>query len=94
MAKVDLKKELDSYRAPHGEFRVVDVPPSQYLMVDGHGYRRAGAHHQVEGQVGMSRTGAELAGIGQQVVGDVRSGCPAGPLQIVGNGLPVQILGG
>jgi len=37
MAKVDLKKELDSYRARHGEFRVVDVRPAQYLMVDGHG---------------------------------------------------------
>jgi len=35
--KVDLKKELDSYRARHGGFRIVDVPPAQYLMVDGHG---------------------------------------------------------
>lgn len=35
--KVDLKKELDSYRARHGEFRVLDVPPAQYLMIDGHG---------------------------------------------------------
>lgn len=35
--KLDLKKELDSYRARRGEFRVVDVPPLQYLMVDGHG---------------------------------------------------------
>ena len=37
MTKVDLKKELDSYRARHGEFRVVEVPPEQYLMVDGQG---------------------------------------------------------
>jgi hypothetical protein len=35
--KVDLKKELDCYRARAGELRVVDVPPVQYLMVDGHG---------------------------------------------------------
>jgi hypothetical protein len=35
--KVDFKKTLDSYRARRGEFRVVDVPPLQYLMVDGHG---------------------------------------------------------
>lgn len=35
--KSDLKKELDCYRARHHEFRVVDVPPLQYLMVDGHG---------------------------------------------------------
>lgn len=35
--KLDLKKELDSYRARAGEFRVVDVPAQQYLMVDGHG---------------------------------------------------------
>ncbi|TIC85130.1 hypothetical protein E8D34_13765 [Nocardioides sp. GY 10113] len=36
-AKVDLKKEIDAYRARRGEFRLVDVPPLQYLMVDGHG---------------------------------------------------------
>lgn len=35
--KVDLKKSLDAYRAKAGEFRVVDVPDLQYLMVDGHG---------------------------------------------------------
>lgn len=35
--KVDLKKELDSYRARAGVFRVLDVPPLDYLMVDGHG---------------------------------------------------------
>jgi len=35
--KVDLKKELDCYRARRGELRVLEVPPLQYLMVDGHG---------------------------------------------------------
>jgi len=35
--KVDVKRSLDSYRARKGEFRVVDVPPMQYLMVDGEG---------------------------------------------------------
>lgn len=35
--KVDLKKSLDAYRARRGEFRVVDVPGLQYLMIDGHG---------------------------------------------------------
>ena len=35
--KVDFKKTLDSYRARAGEFRVLDVPDLQYLMVDGHG---------------------------------------------------------
>lgn len=35
--KVDFKKTLDSYQAKRGEFRVVDVPELQYLMVDGHG---------------------------------------------------------
>ncbi len=35
--KVDLKRELDCYRARRGELRVVDVPPLRYLMVDGHG---------------------------------------------------------
>src|SRR5690349_2447291 len=34
--KLDLKK-LDSYRAKAGEFRILDVPPLQYLMVDGTG---------------------------------------------------------
>jgi hypothetical protein len=34
--KLDLKK-LDSYRAKSGEFRILDVPPLQYLMVDGAG---------------------------------------------------------
>jgi len=35
--KTDFKKSLDSYRARVGEFRVVDVPRLQYLMIDGHG---------------------------------------------------------
>ncbi|MDT0276218.1 GyrI-like domain-containing protein [Blastococcus goldschmidtiae] len=35
--KVDLKKQITAYSAPRGEFAVVDVPPLQYLMVDGHG---------------------------------------------------------
>ena len=34
--KVDLKK-LDGYRAKAGEFRILEPPPLQYLMVDGHG---------------------------------------------------------
>ena len=35
--KIDFKKSCDSYRARHGEFRVIDVPATPYLMVDGHG---------------------------------------------------------
>ena len=35
--KVDFKKSMDSYRATHGEFRFLDVPPRQFLMVDGQG---------------------------------------------------------
>lgn len=35
--KVDFKSSLDSYRAKHLRFRILDVPPLQYLMVDGHG---------------------------------------------------------
>ncbi|MET0781919.1 MAG: GyrI-like domain-containing protein [Microbacterium sp.] len=35
--KVDLKKELSSYRARRGVFEVVDVPRLRYLMIDGHG---------------------------------------------------------
>lgn len=34
---IDPKKTLDAYRAKQGEFRVLEVPPLQYLMVDGAG---------------------------------------------------------
>ena len=38
MAKVDFKKELRHLYQPSAkEFTVVDVPPMQFLMVDGHG---------------------------------------------------------
>ncbi|GAA3434656.1 GyrI-like domain-containing protein [Kutzneria kofuensis] len=37
MAKTDFKKTLDSYQARRHEFRVVEVPPMQYLMIDGRG---------------------------------------------------------
>ncbi len=35
-AKVDFKK-LDGYRAKVGEFRILELPPLQYLTIDGHG---------------------------------------------------------
>lgn len=35
--KVDFKKSLDSYRAMHHEFRILDVALLQYLMIDGQG---------------------------------------------------------
>ncbi|MEO9328828.1 GyrI-like domain-containing protein [Gordonia aurantiaca] len=35
--KVDLKKTLDSYQARRGEFRILEVPPMRYLMIDGSG---------------------------------------------------------
>jgi hypothetical protein len=34
---IDPKKTLDAYRAKRGEFRVLEVPAMQYLMVDGAG---------------------------------------------------------
>ena len=37
MTKNDFKKELASYRARKGRFDIVEVPPLQYLMIDGHG---------------------------------------------------------
>lgn len=37
MVKTDFKKTLESYKAKHRELRMVDVPPLQYLTVDGHG---------------------------------------------------------
>lgn len=35
--KTDFKKELDAYRATVREFRIVEVPDLQYLMIDGYG---------------------------------------------------------
>jgi hypothetical protein len=35
--KIDLKQQIAGYRASAGRFDVVDVPPLQYLMIDGHG---------------------------------------------------------
>ena len=35
--KIDLTKALDSFSAPRGGFRLIEVPDQQYLMVDGHG---------------------------------------------------------
>jgi hypothetical protein len=37
VSKVDFKKEYDEYAARRGEMRVVEVRPTQYLMIDGHG---------------------------------------------------------
>ncbi len=37
MDKIDFKKTLDSYQAKRGVFRLVEVPPLHYLMIDGHG---------------------------------------------------------
>ncbi len=37
MSKIDFKRTLDCYRARRGSFRLVEVPPLQYLMIDGHG---------------------------------------------------------
>ncbi len=34
---IDFKKTLDSYRARSGVFRILDLPPRQYLMINGHG---------------------------------------------------------
>lgn len=42
--KIDFKKTLDSYQAQAGVFRVLDVPPLQYLMVDGHGDPNTGEY--------------------------------------------------
>ena len=38
MSKVDFKRELKTlYNPPQNDFTVIDVPPMQFLMVDGHG---------------------------------------------------------
>ena len=35
--KVNLRKTIDGFHARAGEFREIDVPPTRYLMTDGHG---------------------------------------------------------
>ncbi|MPV37729.1 GyrI-like domain-containing protein [Georgenia subflava] len=35
--KIDLRKQIETYRAPRGRFEVVTVPAAQFLMVDGRG---------------------------------------------------------
>lgn len=35
--KIDLKRELEGFRARRGEFTMIDVPPQRYLAVDGAG---------------------------------------------------------
>jgi hypothetical protein len=35
--KTDFKKTLDAYQARQNQFRIVEVPDLQYLMIDGHG---------------------------------------------------------
>lgn len=37
MEKIDFKKSMDSYKAKHNEFRIIEIPEMQYLMIDGHG---------------------------------------------------------
>lgn len=36
-SKIDLKRTLDCYQGKRGQFRVLEVPTMQFLMVDGHG---------------------------------------------------------
>ncbi|SIR74668.1 GyrI-like domain-containing protein [Microbacterium sp. RURRCA19A] len=36
-AKIDFKKSLDGYQAKVGRFRVIEIPETRYLMIDGHG---------------------------------------------------------
>ncbi len=36
-SKIDFKRTLDSYQAKQGQFRILEVPELQYLMIEGHG---------------------------------------------------------
>ena len=42
--KLDLKKSLDAYQASEGQFRILEVPDLQYLMIDGHGDPNTSPH--------------------------------------------------
>lgn len=46
MDKPDFKKTLDAYRGRHHVLRTVDVPPLQYLMIDGQGDPNISAHYR------------------------------------------------
>ena len=47
MTKIDFRKQhRDLYQPPAKEFTVVDVPPMQFLMVDGHGDPNTAAEYQ------------------------------------------------
>ena len=37
MDKVDFKRSLPGFRAKQGRFDLIEVPDSQYLMINGHG---------------------------------------------------------
>ncbi|PCE16382.1 hypothetical protein AUC47_00595 [Microbacterium sp. SZ1] len=43
---IDPKKTLDAYKAKRGEFRIVEVPSLQYLMVDGAGDPNTAKEHK------------------------------------------------
>lgn len=43
--KVDFKKTLDGYRAKRGKFRILNVPETRYLMIDGMGDPNASAEY-------------------------------------------------
>lgn len=44
--KYDAKKSIETYRATHGEFAVVNIPPLRYLMIDGHGDPNVAEHYE------------------------------------------------
>ena len=47
MTKIDFRKQhRDLYQPPAKKFTVVDVPPMQFLMVDGHGDPNTAAEYQ------------------------------------------------
>jgi hypothetical protein len=59
MPKVDFKRELKHlYNPPKKEFTVVDVPPMNFLMVDGHGDPNTAQEYQdaVEALYGVAYT--------------------------------------
>lgn len=46
MSKIDFKKALDCYQGKHHVLRTVQVPPLQYLMIDGQGDPNTSPHYQ------------------------------------------------
>lgn len=57
MDKIDFKRSLPSFRAKQGRFDLIEVPESQYLMIDGQGGHVDGVMDTVRAKGSAPRLG-------------------------------------